>query len=26
VPAVTFSDHRPLICDFRLTGEQLAAA
>jgi len=26
VPAITFSDHRPLICDFRLTGEQLAAA
>jgi endonuclease/exonuclease/phosphatase (EEP) superfamily protein YafD len=20
VPAVTFSDHRPLVCDFRLTG------
>ena len=26
VPAVTLSDHRPLVCDFRLTGEQLAAA
>ena len=26
VPDVTYSDHRPLICDFRLTGEQRAAA
>jgi len=26
VPDVTFSDHRPLICDFRVTGEQRAAA
>ena len=26
IPDVTFSDHRPLICDFRVTGEQRAAA
>jgi endonuclease/exonuclease/phosphatase family metal-dependent hydrolase len=26
IPEVTFSDHRPLVCDFRLTGEQRAAA
>lgn len=26
VPEVTFSDHRPLVCDFRLTGEARAAA
>jgi len=26
VPEVTFSDHRPLVCDFRLTGKQRAAA
>jgi endonuclease/exonuclease/phosphatase family metal-dependent hydrolase len=26
IPEVTFSDHRPLICDFRVTGEQRAAA
>ena len=26
VPGVTFSDHRPLVCDFRVTGEQRAAA
>ncbi len=26
VPAVTFSDHRPLVCDFRVTGRQRAAA
>ena len=26
VPDVTFSDHRPLVCDFRLTGEQRIAA
>jgi endonuclease/exonuclease/phosphatase family metal-dependent hydrolase len=26
VPDVTFSDHRPLICDFRVTGEQRVAA
>ena len=26
VPDVTFSDHRPLVCDFRVTGEQRAAA
>ena len=25
-PDVTFSDHRPLICDFHVTGEQRAAA
>jgi endonuclease/exonuclease/phosphatase family metal-dependent hydrolase len=26
VPSVTFSDHRPLVCDFRVTGEARAAA
>ncbi len=26
VPDVTFSDHRPLICDFRVVGAQRAAA
>jgi endonuclease/exonuclease/phosphatase family metal-dependent hydrolase len=26
VPDVTFSDHRPLVCDFRVIGEQRAAA
>jgi endonuclease/exonuclease/phosphatase family metal-dependent hydrolase len=26
VPDVTFSDHRPLVCDFRITGEQRVAA
>jgi endonuclease/exonuclease/phosphatase family metal-dependent hydrolase len=26
VPNVTFSDHRPLICDFRIDGAQRAAA
>jgi endonuclease/exonuclease/phosphatase family metal-dependent hydrolase len=26
VPEVTFSDHRPLVCDFRVVGEQRAAA
>jgi endonuclease/exonuclease/phosphatase family metal-dependent hydrolase len=26
VPAVTFSDHRPLVCDFRVTSEARAAA
>jgi len=26
VPDVTFSDHRPLVCDFSVTGEQRAAA
>ena len=26
VPNVTYSDHRPLICDFRVTGAQRAAA
>jgi endonuclease/exonuclease/phosphatase family metal-dependent hydrolase len=26
VPEVTFSDHRPLVCDFRVTGEARAAA
>jgi endonuclease/exonuclease/phosphatase (EEP) superfamily protein YafD len=26
VPGVTFSDHRPLICDFRVTGEKRVAA
>jgi endonuclease/exonuclease/phosphatase family metal-dependent hydrolase len=26
IPAVTFSDHRPLVCDFRVTGEQRAVA
>ena len=26
VPDVTFSDHRPLICDFHVVGEQRAAA
>jgi endonuclease/exonuclease/phosphatase (EEP) superfamily protein YafD len=26
VPNVTFSDHRPLICDFRLNGAQRVAA
>src|SRR5512139_673204 len=26
VPAVTWSDHRPLICDFHVTGAQRAAA
>jgi endonuclease/exonuclease/phosphatase family metal-dependent hydrolase len=26
VPDVTFSDHRPLICDFRVNGKQRAAA
>jgi endonuclease/exonuclease/phosphatase family metal-dependent hydrolase len=26
VPDVTYSDHRPLLCDFRVTGEQRAAA
>ena len=26
VPGVTYSDHRPLVCDFRVTGEQRAAA
>jgi endonuclease/exonuclease/phosphatase (EEP) superfamily protein YafD len=26
VPDVTYSDHRPLVCDFRVTGEREAAA
>jgi endonuclease/exonuclease/phosphatase (EEP) superfamily protein YafD len=26
VPAVTYSDHRPLVCDFRVTGAARAAA
>lgn len=26
IPGVTYSDHRPLICDFRLTGEKRVAA
>ncbi len=26
VPGVTFSDHRPLVCDFRVTSEARAAA
>jgi endonuclease/exonuclease/phosphatase family metal-dependent hydrolase len=26
VPSVTYSDHRPLVCDFRVTGEARAAA
>lgn len=26
VPDITYSDHRPLICDFRLTGRQREAA
>ena len=26
VPEVTYSDHRPLVCDFRVTGEARAAA
>ena len=26
IPEVTYSDHRPLVCDFRVTGEQRAAA
>ena len=26
VPNVTFSDHRPLLCDFRMTGQKRAAA
>ena len=26
VPNVTFSDHRPLLCDFRVTGARRAAA
>jgi endonuclease/exonuclease/phosphatase family metal-dependent hydrolase len=26
VPEVMFSDHRPLVCDFRVTGERRAAA
>jgi endonuclease/exonuclease/phosphatase family metal-dependent hydrolase len=26
IPAVTYSDHLPLVCDFRVTGEQRAAA
>jgi endonuclease/exonuclease/phosphatase (EEP) superfamily protein YafD len=26
VPDVTFSDHRPLVCDFRVTGAARAAA
>ena len=26
IPDVTFSDHRPLVCEFRVTGEQRAAA
>jgi endonuclease/exonuclease/phosphatase (EEP) superfamily protein YafD len=26
VPEVTFSDHRPLVCDFRVTGARRAAA
>ena len=26
VPEVTYSDHRPLVCDFRVIGEQRAAA
>ena len=26
IPDVTFSDHRPLVCEFRITGEQRAAA
>jgi endonuclease/exonuclease/phosphatase family metal-dependent hydrolase len=26
VPSVTFSDHRPLVCDFRVTGRARAAA
>jgi endonuclease/exonuclease/phosphatase family metal-dependent hydrolase len=26
IPDITYSDHRPLICDFRVTGEQRAAA
>jgi len=26
IPEVTFSDHRPLVCDFRITGQQRAKA
>jgi endonuclease/exonuclease/phosphatase family metal-dependent hydrolase len=26
IPNVTFSDHRPLVCDFRVTGTARAAA
>ena len=26
VPEVTYSDHRPLVCDFHLTGARRAAA
>jgi endonuclease/exonuclease/phosphatase family metal-dependent hydrolase len=26
IPDVTFSDHRPLVCDFRVTGVERAAA
>jgi endonuclease/exonuclease/phosphatase family metal-dependent hydrolase len=26
IPEVTFSDHRPLVCDFRVTGARSAAA
>jgi endonuclease/exonuclease/phosphatase family metal-dependent hydrolase len=26
IPGVTLSDHRPLVCDFRITGEQRIAA
>jgi len=26
VPDVTFSDHRPLVCDFHVTGARRAAA
>ena len=26
IPEVTYSDHRPLVCDFRITGQQRAAA
>jgi endonuclease/exonuclease/phosphatase (EEP) superfamily protein YafD len=26
IPDVAYSDHRPLICDFHVTGEQRAAA
>jgi endonuclease/exonuclease/phosphatase (EEP) superfamily protein YafD len=26
VPDVTWSDHRPLICDFQVTSEQRTAA
>jgi hypothetical protein len=24
VPEVTFSDHRPLVCDFKVTGQPVA--